>query len=84
MDDPTKEHCTVGRLILSAITSLEGYTTDPQGGFDWAVPDEVVLADVTPRSAGPAPPLRTADVRDADRLREVSTRRTRLERSFEG
>lgn len=37
---------TVGRLIFSAIGSLDGYLTDPDGNFDWAVPDEEVLADV--------------------------------------
>jgi dihydrofolate reductase len=31
-------------LIYSAIVSLDGYTTDDQGKFDWAEPDEEVLA----------------------------------------
>jgi dihydrofolate reductase len=31
-------------LIYSAITSLDGYTTDPEGNFDWGAPDEEVLA----------------------------------------
>jgi RibD C-terminal domain len=31
-------------LIYSAITSLDGYTTDPDGNFDWSAPDEEVLA----------------------------------------
>jgi dihydrofolate reductase len=31
-------------LIYSTITSLDGYTTDPEGNFDWGAPDEEVLA----------------------------------------
>jgi dihydrofolate reductase len=30
-------------LIYSAIASLDGYTADEDGNFDWAVPDEDVL-----------------------------------------
>ena len=29
-------------LIFSAITSLDGYVADEDGGFDWAEPDEEV------------------------------------------
>jgi dihydrofolate reductase len=32
----------VGRLIYSAITSLDGYTEDPSGDFQWSAPDEEV------------------------------------------
>ena len=32
----------MARLIYSAITSLDGYTADRDGGFDWAEPDEAV------------------------------------------
>ena len=32
----------MGRLIYSAIMSLDGYTADEQGNFDWAAPDEEV------------------------------------------
>lgn len=32
----------MGRLIYSAITSLDGYIEDESGSFDWAVPDEDV------------------------------------------
>ena len=32
----------MAHLIYSAISSLDGYIEDPQGGFDWAVPDEEV------------------------------------------
>jgi dihydrofolate reductase len=32
----------MGRLIYSAICSLDGYIEDPDGKFDWAVPDEEV------------------------------------------
>ena len=31
-------------LTFSAIASLDGYTTDDEGQFDWAAPDEEVLA----------------------------------------
>ena len=31
-------------LVYSAITSLDGYTTDPEGNFEWSAPDEEVLA----------------------------------------
>jgi len=32
----------VGRLIYSAITSLDGYTEDATGDFQWSAPDEEV------------------------------------------
>jgi dihydrofolate reductase len=32
----------MGRLIYSAITSLDGYVADEQGNFDWSVPDAEV------------------------------------------
>jgi dihydrofolate reductase len=32
----------VAKLISSAITSLDGYTADEDGNFDWAAPDEEV------------------------------------------
>ncbi len=31
-------------LVYSVIASLDGYTTDAEGKFDWATPDEEVLA----------------------------------------
>ena len=37
---------TVAKLIYSAITSLDGYTADDDGAFDWAMPDEEVHAFV--------------------------------------
>jgi len=36
----------VGKLIYSAIASLDGYTTDEDGTFGWAEPDEEVHAFV--------------------------------------
>jgi dihydrofolate reductase len=36
----------MGRLIYSAIASLDGYTEDARGTFDWAAPDEEVHAFV--------------------------------------
>lgn len=32
----------MAKLIYSAITSLDGYVEDAQGGFDWAAPDDEV------------------------------------------
>jgi dihydrofolate reductase len=32
----------MGKLIYSAITSLDGYVADENGNFDWAAPDEEV------------------------------------------
>lgn len=36
----------MGRLIYTAITSLDGYIEDERGHFDWAAPDEEVHAFV--------------------------------------
>jgi dihydrofolate reductase len=36
----------MAKLIYSAITSLDGYTADEDGNFDWAAPDEEVFAFV--------------------------------------
>ena len=36
----------MARLIYSAIMSLDGYTADADGRFEWAAPDEEVLAFV--------------------------------------
>ncbi|HVB13727.1 MAG TPA: dihydrofolate reductase family protein [Candidatus Dormibacteraeota bacterium] len=36
----------MAKLIYSAITSLDGYVADQVGNFDWATPDEQVLAFV--------------------------------------
>jgi hypothetical protein len=36
----------MARLIYSAIASLDGFVEDEQGTFDWAAPDEEVLAAV--------------------------------------
>jgi len=36
----------VARLIYSMIASLDGYTVDADGSFDWAAPDEEVHAFV--------------------------------------
>jgi len=36
----------MARLIYSAIASLDGYTVDADGRFDWAAPDEAVHASV--------------------------------------
>jgi dihydrofolate reductase len=40
----TQETCevTIAKLIYSAITSLDGYTADEEGNFDWAAPDQEV------------------------------------------
>lgn len=34
----------MGRLVYNAITSLDGYTVDREGSFEWAAPDEEVHA----------------------------------------
>ena len=34
----------MAKLIYSAIESLDGYISDEDGSFDWAVPDEEVHA----------------------------------------
>jgi len=36
----------VSRLIYSVASSLDGYNTDASGGFDWAFPDEPVVASL--------------------------------------
>jgi dihydrofolate reductase len=36
----------MANLIYSAITSLDGYVADADGGFDWSVPDDEVHAFV--------------------------------------
>ncbi len=36
----------MAKLIYAAITSLDGYTVDADGSFDWAAPDEEVHAFV--------------------------------------
>jgi dihydrofolate reductase len=36
----------VGRLVYTAITSLDGYIEDVEGGFGWAMPDPEVHAFV--------------------------------------
>ena len=36
----------MGKLIYSAITSLDGYVADADGGFEWAAPDDEVHAFV--------------------------------------
>ncbi|WP_158867421.1 dihydrofolate reductase family protein [Leifsonia sp. AG29] len=38
------------RLVFSAIASLDGYTADTAGAFDWAMPDEELHAFVNDRS----------------------------------
>ncbi|MFI7584836.1 dihydrofolate reductase family protein [Kocuria sp. M1N1S27] len=37
----------MGTVIYSVASSLDGYTSDAQGGFSWAVPDEPVVAALT-------------------------------------
>jgi dihydrofolate reductase len=39
----------MANLIYSAITSLDGFTADDNGDFDWAAPDEEVHAFVNDR-----------------------------------
>ncbi len=37
----------MGKLIYSAIASLDGYVEDEAGKFDWAAPDDEVHAFVS-------------------------------------
>lgn len=39
-------------LVFSALASLDGYTVDSSGSFDWAAPDEEVHAFVDDRERG--------------------------------
>jgi len=39
-------HWAMAQLIYSAITSLDGYTVDADGHFDWSAPDDQVHAFV--------------------------------------
>jgi dihydrofolate reductase len=34
----------MGRLVYTSLTSLDGYTVDSNGNFDWAAPDREVHA----------------------------------------
>lgn len=103
----------MGRLIYSAICSLDGYTVDAGGSFDWAAPDVEVhafvndlerdvgtylygsrmyevmrfwqtVSDNAPVMVDYASVWQAADkVVYSATLAEVSTPRTRLERSFD-
>jgi hypothetical protein len=42
----------MAKLIYSGISSLDGYIADEDSSFDWAVPDEEVLAFITTISSG--------------------------------
>ncbi|HEV8065971.1 MAG TPA: dihydrofolate reductase family protein [Acidimicrobiales bacterium] len=42
----------MAKLVYAAITSLDGYTADQDGQFDWARPDEDVFAFVTDLERG--------------------------------
>lgn len=37
----------MGKVVYSVASSLDGYNTDTQGNFSWAVPDEAVIAALT-------------------------------------
>jgi dihydrofolate reductase len=41
----------MGRVIYSVASSLDGYNTDAQGDYSWAVPDEEVIAALTADAA---------------------------------
>jgi dihydrofolate reductase len=42
MDNHIEEARPMAKLIYAALASLDGYTVDEQGRFDWAAPDEEV------------------------------------------
>jgi dihydrofolate reductase len=105
----------VARLVYAGITSLDGYTVDANGSFEWAAPDDEVHAFVNdlergvgtylygrrlyetmrvwqtvPEDEGPEVARDFGRLwREADKvvysatLAEVTTPRTRLERTFE-
>lgn len=41
----------MGRLLYSMITSVDGFVADRAGNFEWAVPDEEVLAALNEETA---------------------------------
>src|SRR5206468_5555479 len=55
-----REESAMARLIYSAIASLGGYVEDEQGTFDWAAPDDQVLAAVQTSLSGRSAPTSTA------------------------
>ena len=105
----------MARLVYAGITSLDGYTVDADGSFEWAAPDDEVHAFVNdlergvgtylygrrlyetmrvwqtvPEDEGPEVARDFGRLwREADKvvysatLAEVTTPRTRLERTFE-
>lgn len=104
----------MGRLRYSMIMSLDGYLTDTEGRYDWAVPDDDLVAVITERErhadthlygrrmyeemrawedvrdGRPEPDLEFARTWRAatkivysSSLPEVTTARTRLERTFD-
>jgi dihydrofolate reductase len=42
----------VARLVYAGITSLDGYTVDADGSFEWAAPDDEVHAFVNDLERG--------------------------------
>jgi riboflavin biosynthesis pyrimidine reductase len=60
----------LAKLIYSAITSLDGYTADEDGNFDWAAPDEEVHTVVN-------------DLERPVGTYLYGRRRTRIERDFD-
>jgi dihydrofolate reductase len=66
----------MAHLIYSAITSLDGYVEDREGKFEWAAPDEEVLAFVNDLER-PVDTyfVRTSNVRDDALLGDRKSRR---------
>lgn len=106
----------MGKLIYAYLASLDGYIADDADAFDWAVPDEEVMAHLNEAERGigtylygrriyelmtaweTAPELAADSPGNADfarmwqaaekivfssTLRDVATRRTRIERGFD-
>ena len=64
----------MAKLVYSAICSLDGYTVDASGKFDWAAPDKELHSFVNEQERGRRDlPLRQPHVRGhallADRVR---------------
>src|SRR6266852_3217206 len=81
----------MAKLTYSAITSLDGYVADEAGNFDWAAPDEEVVAWENMRILDQPPVIQDyAEIWRAaykivysKTLSAASSARTRIERDFD-
>ncbi len=80
----------MAKLVYASNMSLDGWTEDERGGFDWAPPDDEVFAFITKLMGSAGTYLygrrmyETLAVRETDStLAAPLTARTRLERHFD-